>query len=136
MLGADVGVKLVDADQPAPTDPAALVFLTMTTQPTFHAELKPGEGANTAVSMARWINTRGEEDPQSQIRYLAQPLAPALANASVHPGHSLSSSGPRPGGGFLPPRSPTGDPARLWLRSGPSTTGGTSGHPRPTGGVV
>jgi len=41
---AEVWVKLVDADQPAPTNPAALVFLTMTTKPTFRAEFKPGEG--------------------------------------------------------------------------------------------
>jgi len=34
----------VDADQPAITNPVALVFLTMTTRPTFRAEFKPGEG--------------------------------------------------------------------------------------------
>jgi len=44
VLGAEVWVKLVDADQPAPTNPAALVFLTMTTKPTFRADFKPGEG--------------------------------------------------------------------------------------------
>ena len=43
-LGAEVWAKLVHADQPAPTNPAALVFLTMTTKPTFRAEFKPGEG--------------------------------------------------------------------------------------------
>jgi len=67
----------VDADEPAPTNPAALVFLTMTTRPTFRAEFKPGEGGKTwgaAVSMARpprricdWINTRGEKGPWSEI---------------------------------------------------------------------
>ena len=35
-----------DADEPAPTNPAALVCLTMTTKPTFRAEFKPGEGGN------------------------------------------------------------------------------------------
>jgi len=48
---------------PAPTDPAALVFLTMTTKPTFRTDFKPGEGGKiwgAAVSMARWINTRRE----------------------------------------------------------------------------
>ncbi|MFN5959038.1 MAG: hypothetical protein ACK462_13995 [Planctomyces sp.] len=44
MLGAEVWVKLVDADSPAPTDPAALTFLTMTTKPSFRAEFKAGEG--------------------------------------------------------------------------------------------
>ncbi len=36
-LGAELWVKLVDATEPAPTNPAALVFLTMTTTPTFRA---------------------------------------------------------------------------------------------------
>ncbi len=67
MLGAEVWVKLVDADQPAPTNPDALVFLTMTTKTTFRAEFKPGEGGKTAVYMARWINTRGEKEPWSEI---------------------------------------------------------------------
>jgi len=67
VLGAEVWVKLVDADEPAPTNPAALVFLTMTTKPTFRAEFKPGEGGKTAVYMARWINTRGEKGPWSEI---------------------------------------------------------------------
>ena len=60
-------MKLVDADEPAITNLAALVFLTMTTRPTFRAEFKPGEGGKTAVYMARWINTRGEKGPWSEI---------------------------------------------------------------------
>jgi hypothetical protein len=67
VLGAEVWVKLVDADQPAPTDPAALTFLTMTTRPSFRAEFKAGEGGKTAVYMARWINTRGEKGPWSEV---------------------------------------------------------------------
>jgi hypothetical protein len=70
VLGAEVWVKLVDADQPAPTDPAALTFLTMTTRPpptSFRAEFKSGDGGKTAVYMARWVNTRGEKRPWSEI---------------------------------------------------------------------
>jgi hypothetical protein len=67
VLGAEVWVKLVDADQPAPTDPAALTFLTMTTNPSFRAEFKAGEGGKTAVYMARWVNTRGEKGPWSDV---------------------------------------------------------------------
>lgn len=67
VLGAEVWVKLVDADQPAPTDPAALTFLTMTTKPSFRAEFKAGQGGKTAVYMARWINTRGEKGPWSEV---------------------------------------------------------------------
>jgi len=54
VLGADVWVKLVDADQPANSpilaslgNPATFGFLTMTTRPTF--------------------NTRGEKGPWSEI---------------------------------------------------------------------
>jgi hypothetical protein len=67
VLGAEVWVKLVDADSPAPTDPAALTFLTMTTKPSFRAEFKAGEGGKTAVYMARWVNTRGEKGPWSEV---------------------------------------------------------------------
>ena len=73
MLEAEVWVKLVDADQPAPTNPAALAFLTMTTKPTFRAEFKPGDGGKrwgAALYMARWINTwggRGKKGPWSEI---------------------------------------------------------------------
>jgi len=67
VLGAEVWVKLVDADQPAPTDPAALVFLTRTTKPPFRAEFKPGDGGKTAVYMAGCINTRGAKGPWSKI---------------------------------------------------------------------
>ena len=77
VLGAEVWVKLVDADQPAPTGPAALSFLTMTTRPSFRAEFKAGEGGKTAVSMTRWINTRGQQEPWSEV--------PSLAVASAGP---------------------------------------------------
>jgi len=43
-IGVEVWVKLVDAGERAPTDLAALVFLTMTAKPTFRAEFKLDEG--------------------------------------------------------------------------------------------
>jgi hypothetical protein len=54
VLGALVLVKLVDADQPAPTDPAALTFLTMTTKPSFRAEFKAGEGGKIGGPPSPW----------------------------------------------------------------------------------
>ena len=53
--------------QPALANPAALTFLTMTMKPSFRAEFKAGEGGKTAVYMARWVNTRGEKGPWSEI---------------------------------------------------------------------
>ena len=44
-----------------------LSFLTMTIRPGFRAEFKAGEGGKTAVYMARWVNTRGEKGPWSEI---------------------------------------------------------------------
>lgn len=60
-------MKLVEAGSPTPTDPAALTLVTMTTKPSFRADFKPGEGGKTAVYMARWVNTRGEKGPWSEI---------------------------------------------------------------------
>ena len=48
-------------------DPAALTFLTMTTRARFRAEFKAGEGGKAAAFMARWVNTRGEKGPWSEI---------------------------------------------------------------------
>jgi hypothetical protein len=67
VLGAEVWVKLVDANSPAPSDPAALTILTTTTTPIFHAEPAKAEGCKPAISLARWINTRGEKGPWSEF---------------------------------------------------------------------
>jgi hypothetical protein len=67
VLGAEVWVALVDADTPPPTDPAALSFLSMTTRPGVVAEFRSGDGGKTAVYMTRWVNTRGEKGPWSEI---------------------------------------------------------------------
>jgi hypothetical protein len=67
VLGAEVWVKLVEPGEPAPTDPAALSFLTMATKPTIRADFRAGDGGKTAVYMARWVNTRGEKGPWSEI---------------------------------------------------------------------
>lgn len=67
VLGAEVWVKLVDAGAPAPTDPAALAFLTMATKPSITAEYRAADGGKTAVYMLRWVNTRGEKGPWSDV---------------------------------------------------------------------
>ncbi|MGD9791158.1 MAG: hypothetical protein AB7Q00_08960 [Phycisphaerales bacterium] len=67
VLGAEVWVKLVDAGQPAPTDPAALAFLTMATKPSVTAEYRAADGGKTAVYMLRWVSTRGEKGPWSDV---------------------------------------------------------------------
>lgn len=67
VLGAEVWVKLVDAGTPAPTDPAALGFLTMATKPSIRADFSAGDGGKTAVYMLRWVNTQGEKGPWSEV---------------------------------------------------------------------
>ncbi|MBL8880105.1 MAG: hypothetical protein JNG88_13385 [Phycisphaerales bacterium] len=42
-------------------------FLTMTTRSSFRAEYAKAAGGKTAVYMARWVNTRGEKGPWSEI---------------------------------------------------------------------
>lgn len=55
----------------APTDPNAdpssFNCLALTLRPTLLARFKPGEGGKTAVYMARWVNTRGEKGPWSEV---------------------------------------------------------------------
>lgn len=40
---------------------------TMTTKPSFRADFKAGEGGKTPVYLARWVNTRGEKGPWSEV---------------------------------------------------------------------
>ena len=40
----------------------------MTTKPSFRAEYAKAAGGKTAVSMARWVNTRGEKGPWSEVK--------------------------------------------------------------------
>jgi hypothetical protein len=65
--GAEVWVKLIDAGSPVPTDPAALSFLTLTTRPTLRTDFRAADGGKTAVYMLRWVNTRGEKGPWSEV---------------------------------------------------------------------
>jgi|GEM_PF-1771410 len=65
--GAEVWVKLIEAGQPAPTDPAVLSFLKLTSRPTVRTEFRAADGGKTAVYMLRWVNTRGEKGPWSEI---------------------------------------------------------------------
>ena len=67
VLGAEVWLTLIDAGQPAPTDPSALAFLTMATKPSIRVDFRSGDGGKIAVYMARSINTRGERGPWSEI---------------------------------------------------------------------
>jgi len=39
----------------------------LTARLSFRAGLKAGEGGKTSVSTTRWINTRGEKGPRSEI---------------------------------------------------------------------
>lgn len=49
------------------TDPTALTFLAMTTGPTLRTDFRAADGGKTAVYMLRWVNTRGEKGPWSEI---------------------------------------------------------------------
>jgi hypothetical protein len=85
-------IGLVDADWPMATDPAALTFLPMITKPIFRAEFKAGEGGKTAVSMARWVNTRGEEGSWSEITTVAAQSRRYATNARNDAGATTGES--------------------------------------------
>jgi hypothetical protein len=40
----------------------------MTTKPSFRAEFKAGDRRKTAISMARWVSTRGEKGPRPEVK--------------------------------------------------------------------
>ncbi len=67
VAGAEVWVKLVDAGTPAPTDPAALSFLTLPSRPSVRTEFKVHDGGNTALYMLRWVGPRGAVGPWSDV---------------------------------------------------------------------
>lgn len=67
VLGAEVWGTLVAPGQPVPTDPAALSFLTMATKPSVITEYRAADGGKTAVYMLRWVNTRGDKGPWSEV---------------------------------------------------------------------
>ncbi len=74
VLGAEVWVKLVaphHAGPPTPADPigdpATFSFLTMATKPSVTAEYRAADGGKTAVYMLRWVSTRGEKGPWSEV---------------------------------------------------------------------
>jgi len=61
-LGAEVWLTLIDAGQPAPTDPSGLAFLTMATKPSIRANFRAGAGGTRwggVDSKDRWIDTWG-----------------------------------------------------------------------------
>jgi len=39
----------------------------MATKATIRADFRVGDGGKTTVYMARWVNTRGEKGPSSEI---------------------------------------------------------------------
>ncbi len=67
VVGAEVWVTLVNAGSPPPRDPAALSFLMMATRPTVRAAFTSADGGKTAVYMLRWVSTRGEKGPWSDV---------------------------------------------------------------------
>jgi hypothetical protein len=66
-VGAEVWVALVPPGAPIPTDPAALSFLTLASRGVLRTTFEPGAGGKTAVYMLRWVNTKGERGPWSEV---------------------------------------------------------------------
>lgn len=80
-MGAEVWVRLVDppaAARPAPMtgtggghdaagDPAMFSFLTLTTRASLRTDFRAADGGRTALYMLRWVNTRGQKGPWSDV---------------------------------------------------------------------
>lgn len=65
--GAEVWLRLVEPGQPTPTDPRTFAFHSLTTRPTLRTDFTPADGGKTAAYMLRWVNTRGEVGPWSEV---------------------------------------------------------------------
>lgn len=65
--GAEVWVALAAPGQPTPTDPALFRFHSLSTKPTARNSFTPADGGKTAAYMARWVSTRGEVGPWSEV---------------------------------------------------------------------
>ena len=48
-------------------DPASFSFLTLTTRPTVRSEFRVADGGKMAVYMLRWVSTRGDKGPWSDV---------------------------------------------------------------------
>lgn len=66
-LGAEVRVRLVNPQEPIPTDPETLRPLTLATGGVAIAEFPMADGGKTAVYMLRWLGPRGAVGPWSDI---------------------------------------------------------------------
>lgn len=80
-MGAEIWLKLVDGgsgqsavgsgpnSDPLLTahSPLTFRFLSLTTKPTVRATFKPADGGKLAVYMTRWVNSRGEPGPWSEM---------------------------------------------------------------------
>jgi len=66
-LGAEVRLKLVGAQQPVPTDPNALSYLTLATNGIATTTFPFEDGGKTAVYMLRWVGPRGAVGPWSEM---------------------------------------------------------------------
>jgi len=70
VLGAEVWLTLIDASHLAPTNPSALAFLALATEPSIRDDFRSGDGGTKcwgAVYLTSWVNTRGEKGPWSEI---------------------------------------------------------------------
>ncbi len=65
--GAEVWCALTAPGAAAPTSPSAFSFHSVATRPTLRAEYRPADGGKTAVYMLRWVSTRGERGPWSEL---------------------------------------------------------------------
>ncbi|MCE2652073.1 MAG: hypothetical protein LW650_00780 [Planctomycetaceae bacterium] len=64
---AEIRVALVPAGAAPPTDPERFAYLLSTTRPSFRTTFGPDDVGKTAVYLTRWVNTRGEVGPWSEV---------------------------------------------------------------------
>ena len=67
VIGAEVWVKLTAIGAPTPGDPADFDFLALDTSTPYLAEYAGPDGGKNANYILRWVNSRGQKGPWSEV---------------------------------------------------------------------
>lgn len=66
-LGAEVFLALTSAGTEPPRDPAAYQYITLATRGVLSQRFAPGDGGRTAHYQFRWLGSRGQPGPWSEV---------------------------------------------------------------------
>lgn len=66
-MGCEIYVKTAAVGDPVPSDPAMFTFLALDTATPYVADFPGSEGGKNAHYRLRWVSTRGDKGPWSEV---------------------------------------------------------------------